>query len=702
MKSRVERMSTERILDPLKFIEPFFDEEFSEIDLEALVGLLLISKETNVKAIGRTLGRKQIEVEEMLGRILQSGLFKLKFEGSKVIVQEKKFKPKLSSAPLSVQDQFFLSYLKARHMLALRELAEVFDARVSEIQKKVAIFASRGLIEIIHQDGDSYFFIVKYFREKKTPENISVMDIMVIGYLMVKGVTTIEEIALDLDVPVHRVQSILVDLLLSETIICVFEYQKNFLRENSLTLKIRQVNISFPPKEISTLNEHQKTVIGFVGLAQKISIDKLLSLTGLSRPRIVELLCTLTVMTPYRFIMNFQEEVMLEEPPTFYPSHTLEEMEDLNFFNYRELLGRISTSRKIRLSQLSRKMKIPKDELFLRLIDLYLEGHLKGKLLTTDEFVVETIRKSESSNIEALSSEERILLGGLIATGRLTWPEIGVLLKIDREEAITLAYSMVAKNIGVLEIRNEKELYMTQEPSLPPLIAIEDLSFEDQVLLGYLASATNPNLKEAKSILKKPRIQLLAHTYLLIGSGLVVAKQNRQQFAVKRVRIEQPKSSIEKKSFIVQDVAKLLDNEVGNKVSLKKIAKQINEDQKIIAQSVLFLVAQGFIIGNLRGNDFIVKRSFVKFSVDHYCYFCNSKVEQKDEPCPTCENVPVNCSVCRGVISATEDVLKCPTCQNLSHPDHLEEWLRLKGECPICKMKLRSTQFIKIDAPLQR
>ncbi len=76
-------MSTERIIEPLKFIEPYLDDEISEIDVEALIGLLLISKETTVKAIARTLGRKQIEVEELLGRILQSGLFKLKFEEHK-------------------------------------------------------------------------------------------------------------------------------------------------------------------------------------------------------------------------------------------------------------------------------------------------------------------------------------------------------------------------------------------------------------------------------------------------------------------------------------------------------------------------------------------------------------------------------------------------------------------------------------------
>ncbi|RMG28053.1 MAG: RING-H2 finger protein [Methanobacteriota archaeon] len=694
-------MSTERILEPMKFMEPYLDEETTEIDVEALIGLLLISKETNVKSISRTLGRKQIEVEELLGRILQSGLFKLKFDGSKVIVQEKKFKPKTSNAPLTVQDQFFLSYVKARHMLSLKELAEVFEARVSEIQKKIAIFAARGLIEIIHQDGDSYFFIVKYLREKKTPETISVMDIMIIGYLMVKGVTTIEEISLDLDVPTHRVQSVLVDLLLSETIICVFEYQKNFLRENSLTLKIRQVNITFPTKEISALNEHQRTLIGLVGLAQKISMDKLTTITGLSRTRIMELLCTLTVMTTYRFIMDFEEDVMLEEPPIFYPARSLEEMEDLNFFNYRELLGRISTSKKIRLSQLSRKMKIPKDELYLRLIDLYVEGHLKGRLISTDEFVVETIRKSETSQVETLSSEEKIILGGLIASKRLTWPEIGVLLKIDREQSITLAYSMVAKNIGVMEIRNEKELFLLQEPSLPPLVTVEELSFEDQVLLGYMASATNPNLKEAKAILRKPRVHLLSHTYLLIGSGLLVAKQLKQRFNVHRIRIEQPKSSIETKSFIVQKVAKILDQNVGSKVSLKKIAKEMGEEPRVIFQTALFLVAQGYIVGKLRGNDFIVTRSFVKFKVDHYCYFCNSKIENKDEPCPVCENAPINCSVCRGFISATDDVLKCPTCQNLAHPEHLEEWLRMKGECPICKMKLRATQFIRIEAPLK-
>ena len=694
-------MVTERIIDPVKFVKPYFDEETSEEDIEALIGLLIILKEGNVKTLARTIGLKHIEIEEMLGRLIQSGLFIIEFKGLEYKIIRTTFKPKLEVKQLTVQDQFFISYIKARHKLSLREIAEVFEIKSSEAMKKVAIFVCRGMIEIIQQEEDYYFFIVKYRNERKTVETLSFLDIQLIGYLLLKGVTTIEEISLDLDIPNHKVLSVLVDLLLSETIICYFDYQKNFLRENTLSLKIRQANVTFPQKSIEALNEQQRLVLGIVALSEKIAIDRLISLTGLPRPRIIEILCNMTAMTQYRFLMNFNEDIFVEDLPNFSPNKTLQDMEHLYFFNYKELLGRISTQKRVRLKQLAKKMRISKQELLRRIVDLYLEGHLKGRLLSTEEFVVKTIRKSDDLQSGTLTDEERIIIGALIATKSLTWPEIGALLKIDRENAITIAYSMVAKNIGNIQIFNEKRLVMTETPNLPPLITIDELSYEDQVLLGYLASATNPNLKEAKTILRKPRVNILSKVYFLIGSGLLVAQQHKQRFTIKRVRIEEPHASISQKSTFVQSLAHLLDEGIGKKVSIKKLAKELKEDTRIVVQTILYLVANGFLIGKLKGNNFQVTRTYIKFTVDQYCYFCNQKLEDINEPCPNCGNLPIHCTVCRGAINAIDSVLKCPTCQNLAHPEHLEEWLNLKGECPICKMRLRLNQFISIEAPLK-
>lgn len=42
------------------------------------------------------------------------------------------------------------------------------------------------------------------------------------------------------------------------------------------------------------------------------------------------------------------------------------------------------------------------------------------------------------------------------------------------------------------------------------------------------------------------------------------------------------------------------------------------------------------------------------------------------------------CSVCRMVISESEEIIHCPYCNAIAHKSHLLEWLKIKGACPIC------------------
>lgn len=47
------------------------------------------------------------------------------------------------------------------------------------------------------------------------------------------------------------------------------------------------------------------------------------------------------------------------------------------------------------------------------------------------------------------------------------------------------------------------------------------------------------------------------------------------------------------------------------------------------------------------------------------------------------------CMICKLPFKKGETVAKCPMCQSLFHLEHIKEWLRLKGKCPVCLQSLK-------------
>ncbi|HUT79884.1 MAG TPA: RING finger domain-containing protein [Candidatus Bathyarchaeia archaeon] len=46
------------------------------------------------------------------------------------------------------------------------------------------------------------------------------------------------------------------------------------------------------------------------------------------------------------------------------------------------------------------------------------------------------------------------------------------------------------------------------------------------------------------------------------------------------------------------------------------------------------------------------------------------------------------CMICKLSIKDGQKVSRCPMCQSLFHDDHIFEWLKVKGKCPVCIQSL--------------
>ncbi len=70
------------------------------------------------------------------------------------------------------------------------------------------------------------------------------------------------------------------------------------------------------------------------------------------------------------------------------------------------------------------------------------------------------------------------------------------------------------------------------------------------------------------------------------------------------------------------------------------------------------------------------------------CFSCGEERTNFQEACPNCGVDTILCSVCKLPISFGSEYLECYHCENIAHKEHLLEWVKVKGTCPICQQKL--------------
>ncbi len=76
------------------------------------------------------------------------------------------------------------------------------------------------------------------------------------------------------------------------------------------------------------------------------------------------------------------------------------------------------------------------------------------------------------------------------------------------------------------------------------------------------------------------------------------------------------------------------------------------------------------------------------------CRKCGAQITGDKATCQKCGAKQRQCTVCQGFIEHKEQYLQCPHCKQLAHKRHLLEWLKVKGQCPYCRRKLRRKDVV--------
>lgn len=80
------------------------------------------------------------------------------------------------------------------------------------------------------------------------------------------------------------------------------------------------------------------------------------------------------------------------------------------------------------------------------------------------------------------------------------------------------------------------------------------------------------------------------------------------------------------------------------------------------------------------------------------CQNCNEFQTLLIRQCVNCGAVLESCQVCKRGFKRSETKIQCPHCENIFHPEHLREVIKVSGKCPICNNALDEEDFQLYDS----
>lgn len=140
--------------------------------------------------------------------------------------------------------------------------------------------------------------------------------------------------------------------------------------------------------------------------------------------------------------------------------------------------------------------------------------------------------------------------------------------------------------------------------------------------------------------------------------------------------------------YCLDVIQTLAEKQMSYKIPLKLLAKEYDITEYNVKKMVIELIMNHGLQGNIDykqkllilQDNLIEKKNLV-------CLYCNTELTPSSTICPNCRAEFKKCSVCNFNIGNNE-FINCPFCHQPAHKDHLLEWVKIKGKCPVCKHKL--------------
>ncbi len=687
---------SEEGIKPIEYVSKNFS-DLSESDITSLIGSILILKEVNIKLLQSILQLKKIQIEEQCGRLSNSDFLDIEFTRNSVkLISINKPILKLQYPP-DRDDKSILAYLKARFVVSIEELQKSFSLSYASVIVLLSKFVVTGVISLAPVENDKFNVIVYLSLPKRIATQISANEKKIAGYGMIYQNANIKEISNDLDLPEHEVQDTFVNLILSDLIFCEFNVKYGFLKNLEIEIKIDRFQINFDKRDIDLMSVNERKIIGFVTLRRQISLNDIAKFVKIRVSEVLEIISTLTATQEFEFKVTPQGLISPITVPVYPTNKTIEDLNKTSIIDYKILAGIILSKKEFNLSDIADRLKLDENKILEGIIDLYLGGIISGKLITPNRFKITSKKESAITEQGTLDRWEKIIIGCLLAEGKISIIRLASLLDTDKDEARNKAYIFLSRGFAEIEIKNAF-ISLKSKPVLPPLLHIIDMSTEDQQLLGYLIAMKSTPLKKIKQIFEISSTEALRRAYILTGSGLITLVNKSGTLEIIKDPQSRPTLEEDELSYQSRMVILELKSFPKAKIRFSKIASKLDWTTSDTIKEIALLIAQGYYKGYFTGSAFIKQSDFIKPKDKPRCFECNTLLKDYRKACTNCLTRPPLCSVCRSVMNTSEDLVKCKFCNSRAHRDHITGWLKIKQICPVCRNNLKPNDLITVES----
>ena len=666
-----------------------------DLDIELVVAFLLLYQDIEISVLAEYLKVDVPSLLNFLQYLQQKGILEYEQSINNITLLYHTLNFEFNQEGLDYEDLLLLGFFAGREITSFKEIYRITGLSSEQLTFKMIGFILKGLIEDISYHGDDFTVELTDKFVFFDPKNLDSRKRALIGYIKLRVKTNFDQISLDLNTPIYPMISLLLKLLLSGILDVSFEPTKEILGEQGITI---YYNSNIDPdfaRDQSLLSENERMVLGYSLLEQKPRVSDIERYFSISRAEIIEILSIITYEGKYQFFLVDRNQIVKRDEYEFTNKITLKELDSTSIFDYHALLGILSVNPRWRFSKIAEKLNERPQEIYKRIIELYLQNLLNGSIRGSVIEVKPNILPAKSERLITLQEQERILLGALFSKGKLSWLEIRALLNVEREVAIQRGYSILGKMASFIRLHKEKEIRMDQTPIIPPLVDSHNLSPRRKVVLGMCKSQSYIRIRSINRIAGTTKKEAMSIMFYLIGSGLVVAKLRRNTFRIIKVNTSPPLLGIRELDSELLETYNDISGKTGLHI-LKVLAWRSHLRSKDYVRNIFILVADGYLeFRNYFGILKISKREDVK-EILIECRNCGVLLSSLDKPCPNCLVRPVPCVICRVGLVRKNAIAQCPNCFVEGHLSHFNQWLDLKGTCPSCRISLSTSNIISV------
>ncbi|MCK4895272.1 MAG: E3 ubiquitin protein ligase [Candidatus Heimdallarchaeota archaeon] len=591
--------------------------------------------------------------------------------------------PKINSSRVTSLRKMILGFLSQSEKVNLSNLSEIVGLSKKELIDHLYFLTSRGLlIGSIKQEN----ILVQWIWVPEEKFKLTKDDTFIVGIAMMLRKADMATISKITEFPKEEIIEKISKLFLFKKLEAKLEYKKKKLGTGSLHINVTKYIIEPKIIPLSTLQGIEKEVTGYLILTKKASPQEIRKFIGKEKNEILRSLATLTARGTFQFVFSGTNDIVPVTIPEFNPTRTIEEMATLSFFSYEALFGLLSTQKKISLRRLSVLINRTDGEALEGVINLLLEGFIKCSL-SGNTLIIEGIKRYSRTQEGTLERWERIILGMIVSKASITTKDISLALGIDKHHAKERLYGFYGKGLIKGSIDGNK-LVPEEIPLFPPLIQLDDLPIHYQEIYGYIISNSKTSLKSIQKIWEKSAVAVTNIIFELVGSGLLNIDIRGSAVYVESFQKILPSRELKDLGEVYIRVVNEIEKSRRRKIRLITIAEILNLPEIDIFKMTCQLIAHGYYQGSLTQSTFERLMRIKLPSKKTHCLKCGHVIESANEPCKNCKELPTKCSICQGLIKHSENVMECPSCTNVAHKEHMEQWLKIKEECPICKTRI--------------